>query len=110
MGSSLKYFTLFQLGSKPIVFHFEFHEIDVRAKRSHTTCENLVPHFERYPGPYCTMLAWLAPVALSKYLGECLAYFLGQHMRAWNLCELYDQNRTRTVTHKAYGPCGARVK
>ena len=31
MAKHLKYFRLFQLVSKPIVFHFEFHEIDVRA-------------------------------------------------------------------------------
>ena len=32
MDQSLKYFILFQLGSKPIVFHFEFHEIKFRGK------------------------------------------------------------------------------
>ena len=33
MGSDLKYFTLFHLDSKPKVFHDEFHEIIVKAKR-----------------------------------------------------------------------------
>ena len=34
IGCGLKYFMIFQLESKPIVFHFVFHEIEVRAKRS----------------------------------------------------------------------------
>ena len=32
MARHLKYFMLFQLDSKPIVFHIVFHEIEVRAK------------------------------------------------------------------------------
>ena len=32
IAGGLKYFMVFQLGSKPIVFHLEFHEIKLRGK------------------------------------------------------------------------------
>ena len=38
IAGGLKYFMVFQLGSKPIVFHLEFHEIKLRGKSQSSHC------------------------------------------------------------------------